>query len=391
MAGLRERIHQLGRLILSQHRSPFRVAVALFLGFVVGCTPTFGVQILICLALATVLRLNLPIMYAAANISIPPLIPVIGLASVQLGEWAAHGRLATLSQADFAADRLHDTVVRFFWAWVRGGVLLGAAIGVLVGGAVYLGLRRRARLHPHPEEAALPDPLVQVIARSQQRFLPAHPRYRYYARYKYRLDPVYTALCQRVPQDAEVLDLGCGLGMLPIALAEAGRGRRQLGLDWDAEKIAVGQQAAADLPSVQLQRADIHQSALPPCDVVTLIDVLHYYEPAKQDALLSRVVAALRPGGLLLIRETDPERRGGAGLTRFIERAMVRLGWNLGPAVRYRSLGGLQQALETLGLTVEVTELAATTHPGNVLLSCRKPAVTAYEPAVTPYEPAVTA
>jgi hypothetical protein len=48
--------------------------------------------------LATVLRLNLPIMYAAANISIPPLIPVIGLC---LGAaWrvdCAHGRLATLS------------------------------------------------------------------------------------------------------------------------------------------------------------------------------------------------------------------------------------------------------------------------------------------------------
>jgi len=375
---LRERLHRLGRLLLSQHRSPGRVALALLLGFVVGCTPTFGFQILICIVLSTVLGLNLPIMYAAANISIPPMIPLIGFAAVQLGEWTAHGHLASLSRADFAAERLHATLTGFFWAWLRGGVILGALLGFFVGGLAYLWLHRRAKNLPPPTEAELASQQLeqqidQVIGRAQQRFLAAHPRYRYYARYKYRLDPVYRALCQKVPPGAEVLDLGCGLGMLPIALAEAGRGRQICGLDWDAEKIAVGQRAAADLQQVTLRRADIHQSELPACEVVTLIDVLHYYEPSQQDALLSRVVAALRPGGLLLIRETDPAGRSGAGLTRLIERAMVRLGWNLGPKVTYRSLDELRGFLETLGFTVETSELAATTHPGNVLLTCRKP------------------
>jgi 2-polyprenyl-3-methyl-5-hydroxy-6-metoxy-1,4-benzoquinol methylase/uncharacterized protein (DUF2062 family) len=375
---LRERFRELGRLLLGQHRSPGRVALALLCGFVVGCTPTFGVQILICIVLSTVLGLNLPIMYAAANISIPPMIPLIGFAAVQLGEWTAHGHFATLSRADFAAERLHATVTGFFWAWLRGGVILGSLLGLVIGGLAYLWLRRRAASLPPPTDAerALQQReqvLEQVIARSQQRFAAAHPRYRYYARYKYRLDPVYRALCEQVPVGAEVLDLGCGLGMLPIALAEAGRGRQICGLDWDAEKIAVGQQAAADLHKVSLRRADIHQSELPACEVVTLIDVLHYYEPAQQDALLLRIVAALRPGGLLLIRETDPARRGGAGLTRLIERAMVRLGWNLGPKVAYRSIGALRSFLESLGFTVEISELAATTHPGNVLLTCRKP------------------
>ena len=373
MAGLRSRIHDLGRLILSQHRSPGRVAWALWLGVVVGCTPTFGVQILICVLLATLLRLNLPIMYAAANVSSPPMVPLIGFAAVQLGELVRHGHFASLSRSDFAADRLHDTVVRFFWAWLRGGVVLGGAIGAVVGGLAYLYLRRRPPSVDSPaSESTEPDALTQVIERATQRFAQAHPRYKYYARYKYRLDPVYRALCERVPPDAELVDLGCGLGMLPIALGEAGRGRRLLGLDWDAAKIAVGKQAAASLKQVELVQNDIHQSGVPAADVVTLIDVLHYYPPAEQDALLAQVARALRPGGLLFIRETDPARQGGAGLTRFVERAMVRLGWNVGPAVRYRPLDELAAALAALGFSVSLAELAATTHPGNVLLTCQR-------------------
>lgn len=373
MAGLRARVHELSRLILAQHRSPLRVALALWLGLVVGCTPTIGFQIFLCIGLSQLLRLNLPILYAAANISIPPMIPLLGFVSVQLGERLLRGRWVTLSASHFAAATLRDSLHRFFWAWLLGGVILGSLLGLFIGGPVYLWLRRRATRQPAGDADAAADGLDAVIARATERYAFAHPRYRYYARWKYRLDPVYRALCQRVPTNASVVDLGCGLGMLPIALAEAGRGRELLGLDWDADKVAVGQRAAAGLAQVTLQRADIHQGELPACEVVTLIDVLHYYQPARQDALLGRVAAALRPGGLLLIRETDPARRGGAGLTRLIERAMVRFGWNLGPQVAYRSLDELAAALTQLGFAVVKTELAATTHPGNVLLTCQLP------------------
>jgi hypothetical protein len=75
---------------------------------------------------------------------------------------------------------------------------------------------------------------------------------------------------------------------------------------------------------------------------------------------------------MLLIRETDPARRGGARLTRVIERLMVRFGWNRGPDVHYRPLPELHAELRTLGFTTEQLELAGATHPGNVLLVARK-------------------
>ena len=67
--------------------------------------------------------------------------------------------------------------------------------------------------------------------------------------------------------------------------------------------------------------------------------VVRCHHPGGRAALLraggadltQRAASALRPGGQLLIRETDPERRGAVRLTRLIERPMVRLGWNRPP------------------------------------------------------------
>jgi SAM-dependent methyltransferase len=212
-----------------------------------------------------------------------------------------------------------------------------------------------------------------ALLAAARRYAATPRRFRYYARAKYRLDPCYSALCARIPAGAEVLDLGCGLGMLAVALAELGEGRQTLGIDWDAAKIAAGQQAAAGLWGVTLQRGDLREQPFAPCDFITLVDVLHYYEPAVQTQVLQRAAAALRPGGQLLIRETDPGRRGGARLTRFIERLMVRLGWNRGPAVHYRPLAALHAELRALGLATEQLELAGATHPGNVLVCASRP------------------
>jgi SAM-dependent methyltransferase len=301
---------------------------------------------------------------------------------VQLGTFLASGHALHLHRADFHGPRLAATAARFFWAWMLGGVVLGGALGVVAGGLAFGLLRRRSAPAADPAPTDLDDPeararsaaIAEALSRASRRYDRSPPRYRHYARFKYRLDPVYAALCAEIPAGAEVLDLGCGLGMLPIALAELGHARRAVGLDWDAGKIAAGQQAAQGLPSVELSRADLRTAPLPACDALTLVDVLHYYDAATQREVLGRAAAALRPGGRLLVRETDPALRGGARLTRLIERAAVRLGWNRGPRVTYRPIAELCAELAALGLDVSHRPLAATTHPGNVLLTATRPA-----------------
>ncbi|HEV8337005.1 MAG TPA: methyltransferase [Candidatus Polarisedimenticolia bacterium] len=163
------------------------------------------------------------------------------------------------------------------------------------------------------------------------------------------------------------MDLGTGLGMLPVLLGVLGR-RQALGVEWDAEKVRGALHAARGLPHIRVIEGDLHRCAIPPCDVITLIDVLHYYDADRQEELLRRCRAALRPGGRLLIRDVDGARRGGVRWTKFIEQWATRRGWNRGPAVAFRPISELCATLAALGFRVEGGEVASRLAPGNVLL-----------------------
>ncbi|HEU5180315.1 MAG TPA: class I SAM-dependent methyltransferase [Candidatus Polarisedimenticolia bacterium] len=212
------------------------------------------------------------------------------------------------------------------------------------------------------------DPIEQALKAATARYAGTPREFRWYARLKYRMDPCYRAIARRVLRDSFTVDLGTGLGMLPVLLAELGEGRRVLGVDWDPGKMRCGLQAARGLPAVELVEGDLHVTPLPVCDVITLVDVLHYYETDRQEALLKRCRAALRPGGRLLIREADVSRQGGARWTRLVETWATRLGWNRGPGVHFRPISELRSSLVKLGFRVDEEEVAGRYHPGNVLL-----------------------
>lgn len=391
LSDLHRKAREFFRFLLAQHRTPGRVAWALWFGLVIGCTPLFGVQVFLCIAVAYLLRLNFVVVYAAANISIPPLSPFIGLAAVRIGEYVRLGRWVALSRGDFLSLSPFALAKRFFVAWLIGGTLLGAGLGAVVGGLTYVLLKRRqARraavpLSPAEQEAAVID---AVLSRAAGRYDAALPRFRYYARAKYRLDPVYRELLSRIPPGVHTVDLGCGQGLLGVALGELGEGRSYLGLDWDGVKLAAARVAVRELPACQLSETDARVAVLPPCDVVVLCDVLHYYQADAQRMLLQRASAALRPGGQILLRETDGGAENGAGRTRFYERALVRLGWNRAPQVHYRPLTELAQELTALGLQVSQHAAFGALHPGNYLLQARKPQVADVAPAGPSEEPA---
>lgn len=212
------------------------------------------------------------------------------------------------------------------------------------------------------------DPIGRALEAAAARYVGLQPRFRWYARLKYRLDPCYRAIARHIREDTFTVDLGSGLGMLPVLLGEIGGRRRALGVEWDREKVLCGIHASRGLPGVEMVEGDLRAFAVPSCDVITLVDVLHYYDAPRQEEILERCRAALAPGGRLLIREGDGARQGGARFTRIVEACLTRLGWNRGPGVRFRPISELRDTLVKLGFHVDAGEVASPLNPGNVLL-----------------------
>lgn len=376
------RIRELAGRLWREHASPGRLGLAVALGVVVGCTPLFGVHFWIGLGLALALRLNKVAVFLGSQISIPPLAPFVGFASVQIGALLLRGETLDLTYDDFALARLPDVLGAFFTSWLLGGLLLGTAVGAPLG-LVTAAIVRRRRRRATPEQAARRARELererswrQTLERATALYRAAPRRgHRHYARIKYTMDPLYRQIAELLgaPDGPRtVVDLGTGLGMLPVLLALRGQADRIVGVDWDGAKIDSGTRAAAQLPAVELRRGDIRECELPRADVVVLADVLHYWPLATQGQLLERAVAALAPRGELVIRDTD--RRGRSWLTRLLEGIAVKVGWNRGPGLCYRTSDGLRRQLEELGLDcpADAAPSESAVHGGNFLIAAKK-------------------
>lgn len=139
-----------------------------------------------------------------------------------------------------------------------------------------------------------------------------------YVYWKLRTDPMFARLDEVVPPRGAVLDLGCGFGIVSHWLALGSSGRRMTGVDYDADKIRVARRTETADGRVRFDAQDMLAWDYPPCDAVLLLDALHYWVPAKQEAVLRRAHDALRPGGRLVLRDAA---RSGMDAHRRIARA----------------------------------------------------------------------
>ncbi len=101
-----------------------------------------------------------------------------------------------------------------------------------------------------------------------------------------------------VAAGSRVLDAGCGTGRVAVELAR--RGHEVTGVDLDASMLAEARAAAPHLPWVEADLAALDLPG-PPYDAVVLAgNVVVYLTPATERAVVRRLAAHLRPGGLLV-------------------------------------------------------------------------------------------
>lgn len=122
--------------IIAKHESPFKKASSVALGLFFGIVPIWGFQFVLALFFAYLLKLNKVIVGVVANISIPPMIPLILYLSVKTGE------LVLDQQVNFDLQKmLSIEALRNLYVYTVGATVL--SIASAIGGFIitYVALK----------------------------------------------------------------------------------------------------------------------------------------------------------------------------------------------------------------------------------------------------------
>jgi cyclopropane fatty-acyl-phospholipid synthase-like methyltransferase len=226
------------------------------------------------------------------------------------------------------------------------------------------------------------DAIRSLIGAAARRYRPAGLSAYCFALGKLRFDPVFAALLRRahIPNQARVLDLGCGQGLLfAWLLAAADQYRagvwpadwpappqhlRLHGIERQERESAWGTSALGGRG--QIETADLRQATFPPTDVVVLLDVLHYFDNTEQLALLQRAARSLPAQGRMLLRVTEVGPR--LSFTLAADRAGALLRGHAWPRYHTRTVDEWRQLLDRLGFVTGASPMSAGTPFRNVLL-----------------------
>ncbi len=149
----------------------------------------------------------------------------------------------------------------------------------------------------------------------------------WYVKVKTRMEGDYAFFHEMLPREGRITDLGCGMGQMDFMLSLYCPERRIIGIDYDAEKIAVAQNSwlLKNLPQLEFRCDDASRCSLPESNAFVLSDMLHYMSIEEQEALIRRCADRLLPGGLILVRDSDAENADGQKFTALSELFSTRI------------------------------------------------------------------
>ncbi|MCE5327644.1 MAG: class I SAM-dependent methyltransferase [Planctomycetaceae bacterium] len=128
---------------------------------------------------------------------------------------------------------------------------------------------------------------------------------------------------QAIPRGSSVLDIGCGSGLLLSYLARCGQISRGVGVDLSPGAIATACKANSGESGIEflcVKAADPWPTE--PCDVVTLIDVLHHVAPDQQRRFIERLKGL--SAAKIIIKDLAPRPRWKAWMNALHDGLMTR-------------------------------------------------------------------
>ena len=175
---------------------------------------------------------------------------------------------------------------------------------------------------------------------------------RAYVRWKVTGDPVYAAVVQRLcDRDRPLIDLGCGVGILPFFLREHGFRAPIIGIDFDQRKIDLARRAARRYRDVDFIAADA-RSELPADHDVVMLDLLHYLDDATQQQILANVA---RSANYVLLRQGLRDDSWRYRMTAAVDAIGRAIRWMKADALNYPTRERITSAFD--GFASEVVPL----------------------------------
>jgi len=122
---------------LKKNESNFSKAKSIGFGIFMGIVPIWGFQLLVGIPLSVYFRMNKVLFLAAANISLPPLIPFIIFGSYKFGGLFYKNGVQLDSFEDLTLESIHVNFVQYF----LGGTLLAIFSGLSAFGISWMALK----------------------------------------------------------------------------------------------------------------------------------------------------------------------------------------------------------------------------------------------------------
>ncbi len=267
-----------------------------------------------------------------------------------------------------------DTPVRYFskdeggvshFHYLRDNVLLTWMYHRLFPGYLWRLPALVAQKRRHRVEDTLVDPdseasLHRVRLRISRRY--EWPWDQHYASVKLRTDPVYEAVFDAVDAagspDLPVLDIGCGPGLLSFYLRERGWKAPILGIDYDARKIRMANwQASRYYDDLEFREGDAREGVPDFLGHVTILDILQFFTPEQQEAVLRAAARSVAPGGVLVIRNCLADRSWRFRWTRLCDTFAYLVRWMKSHQTCYPTERRIRAVLEMEGLEGEFRPL----------------------------------
>ena len=118
--------------LFNTHDSDGLKAVSIGFGVFMGIIPIWGFQLMAAIFLAILLKLNKPLVIIAANISIPPMIPIIIFASYKAGAfWMGENATQLIFDRSISLDSIQKNLQQYIYGSITLAIIAGVFFGLL--------------------------------------------------------------------------------------------------------------------------------------------------------------------------------------------------------------------------------------------------------------------